>query len=77
MLKIKHQNTMSHCLFKAKDTKGVVGNTVGYSSLTLFIPEPCRVADNSEIGQGSGKKPDNDEVLQVLHHHKDQLSETG
>ena len=34
MLKIKHRNTMNHCLFKAKDTKGAVGNTVDYSSLT-------------------------------------------
>jgi len=25
---------MNHCLFKAKDTKGAVGNTVDYSSLT-------------------------------------------
>ena len=40
MLKIKHRNTMNHCLFKAKDTKGAVGNTVDYSSLTwnpLFV----------------------------------------
>ena len=35
MLKIKHLNTMNHCLFKAKDTKGAVGNTVDYSSLTV------------------------------------------
>ena len=35
MLKIKHRNTMKHCLFKAKDTKGAVGNTVDYSSLTF------------------------------------------
>ena len=27
---------MNHCLFKAKDTKGAVGNTVDYSSLTSF-----------------------------------------
>lgn len=27
---------MNHCLFKAKDTKGAVGNTVDYSSLTLL-----------------------------------------
>ena len=26
---------MNHCLFKAKDTKGAVGNTVDYSSLTV------------------------------------------
>ena len=26
---------MNHCLFKAKDTKGAVGNTVDYSSLTM------------------------------------------
>lgn len=25
----------NHCLFKAKDTKGAVGNTVDYSSLTI------------------------------------------
>ena len=36
MLKIKHRNTMNHCLFKAKDTKGAVGNTVDYSSLTMY-----------------------------------------
>ena len=35
MLKIKHLNTMNQCLFKAKDTKGAVGNTVDYSSLTV------------------------------------------
>lgn len=27
---------MNHCLFKAKDTKGAVGNTVDYSSLTII-----------------------------------------
>lgn len=27
---------MNHCLFKAKDTKGAVGNTVDYSSLTMY-----------------------------------------
>ena len=27
---------MNHCLFKAKDTKGAVGNTVDYSSLTFI-----------------------------------------
>lgn len=32
-----------------------------------YIPEPSRVTDDSEIGQGSGKKPDKDGVLQVLH----------
>ena len=31
---------MNHCLFKAKDTKGAVGNTVDYSSLT-FKPMIC------------------------------------
>lgn len=41
-------------------------------STALFIPEPCRVADDSEIGQGSGKKPDNDGVQQALHQHNDQ-----
>ena len=41
------------------------------------MPEPCRVADDSEIGRGSGKEPDNDGVLQVLHHHKDQRNEAG
>ena len=29
---------MNHCLFKAKDTKGAVGNTVDYSSLTFQWP---------------------------------------
>lgn len=28
---------MNHCLFKAKDTKGAVGNTVDYSSLTAKL----------------------------------------
>ena len=34
---------MNHCLFKAKDTKGAVGNTVDYSSLTIigFRTENC------------------------------------
>ena len=36
MLKIKHWNTMNHCLFKAKDTKGAVDNTMDYSSLTIY-----------------------------------------
>lgn len=31
---------MNHCLFKAKDTKGAVGNTVDYSSLTLKQEPP-------------------------------------
>ena len=39
MLKIKHRNTMNHCLFKAKDTKGAVGNTVDYSALTYYVQE--------------------------------------
>lgn len=26
----------NHCLFKAKDTKGAVDNTVDYSSLTIY-----------------------------------------
>lgn len=42
-----------------------------------YIPEPSRVADDSEIGQGSGKKPEKDVVLQALHHHKDQQNESG
>ena len=42
-----------------------------------MIPEPCGVPDNSETGQGSGKKPDNDVVPVVRHHHKDQRNETG
>lgn len=37
MLKIKHLNTMNQCLFKAKDTKGAVGNTVDYSSFTVVV----------------------------------------
>lgn len=33
---------MNHCLFKAKDTKGAVGNTVDYSSLTIkLIKKPA------------------------------------
>lgn len=30
--------------------------------IKMIIPEPCRVPDNSETSQGSGKKPDNDGV---------------
>ena len=30
---------MNHCLFKAKDTKGAVGNTVDYSSLTIQVED--------------------------------------
>ena len=45
--------------------------------IALYIPEPCRVPDDSEIGQGSGKKPDKDGVLQALHHHKDQQMSQG
>ena len=37
MLKIKHQNPMNHCLFKEKDTKEAVGNTVDYSSFTVVV----------------------------------------
>ena len=43
-------------------------------STALVIPEPCWVPDDSEIGQGSGKKPDNNGVLQLLHHHKAKTS---
>lgn len=40
---------------------------------TIYIlAPPCQVADDSEIGQGSGKKPDNDGVQQALHQHNDQ-----
>ena len=38
---------MNHCLFKAKDTKGAVGNTVDYSSLTNYLKiEPQIVIGN-------------------------------
>lgn len=30
------KNIKKHCLFKAKDTKGAVDNTVDYSSLTIY-----------------------------------------
>ena len=30
--------------------------------IKMIIPESCRVPDNAETGQGSGKKPDNDGV---------------
>lgn len=33
--------------------------------IKMIIPEPCRVPDNSETGQGSGKKPDNDGVART------------
>lgn len=46
-------------------------------SVLLLIPEPDRAPDDSEIGSGSEKKPDNDGVVQVLHHLNDQKNETG
>ena len=46
-------------------------------STAKFIPEPCRFSDSSEIGQGSGREPDNDGALQVLHHRNDQQNESG
>lgn len=46
MLKIKHLNTMNQCLFKAKDTKGAVGNTVDYSSLTIRMRSATITAIN-------------------------------
>ena len=33
-----------------------------HKRIKMIIPEPCRGPDNSEIGQGSGKKPDNDGI---------------
>ena len=33
-----------------------------HKHIKMIILEPCRVPDNSETGQGSGKKPDNDGV---------------
>lgn len=33
-----------------------------YKHIKMIIPETCRDPDNSETGQGSGKKPDNDGV---------------
>ncbi len=41
----------------------------------MINPDPCWVPEESEIEQGSGKKPDNDGVCQVLHHQQDQPSE--
>lgn len=38
---------MNHCLFKAKDTKGAVGNTVDYSSLTKLVPFVPEVSHNT------------------------------
>ena len=43
----------------------------------LYVPEPCRVPEDSEIGQGSGKKLDNDGVRQVLYQDKDQQNDIG
>ena len=37
---------MNHCLFKAKDTKGAVGNTVDYSSLTIRMRSATITAIN-------------------------------
>lgn len=33
---IRKKTIKNHCLFKAKDTKGAVDNTVDYSSLTIY-----------------------------------------
>ena len=38
---------MNHCLFKAKDTKGAVGNTVDYSSLTYQVKYTPDKAENT------------------------------
>lgn len=45
-------------------------------SKRLIHPELCPVPEDSEIGRGSGKEPDNDGVRKVLHQHNDQQAET-
>ena len=42
------------------------------STLKRINPELCRVPEESETGQGSGKEPDNDGVRKVQHQHNDQ-----
>ena len=55
---------MNHCLFKAKDTKGAVGNTVDYSSLTLAVKflTASRVCV-AKVGAGIKKEPPLREAL--------------
>lgn len=36
-----------------------------HKHIKMIIPEPCRVPENSETWQGSGKKPDNDGVART------------
>lgn len=43
----------------------------------LLIPEPCQILEEFETEQGLGKQPNNDEPLQVLHHHRDRLDNAG
>ena len=40
---------MNHCLFKAKDTKGAVGNTVDYSSLTIKVKITDLLSESLEV----------------------------
>ena len=56
---------MNHCLFKAKDTKGAVGNTVDYSSLThhWHVSAFCETGNFSEFPITS-KKSGSQVVLQ-------------
>ena len=43
---------MNHCLFKAKDTKGAVGNTVDYSSLTFYKKNPNPSLEKYQMDSG-------------------------
>ena len=51
---------MNHCLFKTKNTKGAVGNTVDYSSLTTKDPE------NSDKGKNNAHHDKADSRKQQL-----------
>ena len=59
------QNTITFAFVGLETITGII-------LAVLLIPEPFRGPDDSEVGQGSGKKPDNDEVQHVLHQHNDQ-----
>ncbi len=42
-----------------------------------LIPESCRVPNDAEIGQVSGKESHNDEVSLALRYYKGHLNEAG
>lgn len=69
---------MNHCLFKAKDTKGAVGNTVDYSSLTFNRPryqvlkeDVLRVGDELIITEVDRLGRNKQETLKELQYYRD------